>query len=147
MIKEKKIQKTGWLLWLISGLIIINILAAQFHYRIDLTSEKRYTLSGPTKNLLSKLKEPVRIDVYLKGDFPAGFKKLANGVEEFLQEAKEYGKENLQINFVDPFKIAGDSAEAFIKRNRDQIASDSSANENEVTSLYTQYFIDSIASH
>jgi len=147
MIKENQIQKKGWWIGLIAGLIIINILAAQFHYRFDLTSEKRYSLSGPTKVLLSKLGEPVRIEVFLKGDFPAGFKKLANSVDEFLQEAKEYGKGNLQILFVDPFKIAGDSAEAFIKRNRDQIASDSSANENEVTSLYTQFFIDSIASH
>ena len=147
MIKENQIQKKGWWVGLIAGLIIINILAAKFHYRIDLTSEKRYSLSGPTKVLLSKLGEPVRIEVFLKGDFPAGFKKLANSVDEFLQEAKEYGKGNLQILFVDPFKIAGDSAEAFIKRNRDQIASDSSANENEVASLYTQYFIDSIASH
>jgi len=145
MIKEKQTKENHWWIWLIVGLIIINILAALFHYRIDLTEEKRYSLSAPTKTLLSKLDGPVRIQVLLKGDFPAGFKKLANSVEEFLQEAKEYGKGNLQIVFVDPFKMADDSAQAFIDRNRDLIARDSSANENEVTNLYTQYFIDSIA--
>jgi gliding-associated putative ABC transporter substrate-binding component GldG len=145
MAKEKPIHKNDWWMWLVAGLIIINILAAQFHYRIDLTAEKRYSLSGPTKTLLSKLDQPVRIEVFLKGDFPAGFKKLANSVNEFLQEAKEYGKGNLKISFVDPFKMAEDSAQAFIDRNRDLIAKDSSANENEVSNLYTQYFIDSIA--
>jgi ABC-type uncharacterized transport system involved in gliding motility auxiliary subunit len=89
MAKEKPIHKNDWWMWLVAGLIIINILAAQFHYRLDLTAEKRYSLSGPTKALLTKLNEPVRIEVFLKGDFPAGFKKLANSVEEFLQEAKE----------------------------------------------------------
>jgi len=145
MLKKKQIQKKGWWIWLIAGLIIINILAALFHYRIDLTEEKRYSLSAPTKSLLSKLDGPVRIQVLLKGDFPAGFKKLANNVEEFLQEVKEYGRGNLQISFIDPFKMADDSSRAFIERNRDLIAKDSSANENEVSNLYTQYFIDSIA--
>ncbi|MFN2438121.1 MAG: Gldg family protein, partial [Chitinophagaceae bacterium] len=144
--REKQMLKNGKWIWLTAGLIIINILASQFHYRIDLTAEKRYTLSIPTKNLLRQLDEPVRVEVFLKGDFPAGFKKLANGVEEFLQEAKEYGKDNLQIVFTDPFENAADSAEAFINRNREQIAMDSTANEKEITALYTQYFIDSLAS-
>ncbi len=138
-------MKKGWWIWLTAGLIIINILAALFHYRIDLTEENRYSLSAPTKTLLTQLDEPVLIQVLLKGDFPAGFKKLANSVEEFLQEAKEYGKGNLNISFVDPFKIADDSAKAFIERNRALIARDSTANESQVTDLYTQYFIDSIA--
>ncbi len=86
----------------------LESLAIKSLYRIDLTAEKRYSLSGPTKTLLNQLDEPVRIQVLLKGDFPAGFKKLANSVEEFLLEAKEYGKGNLQIVFVDPFKMAGD---------------------------------------
>ncbi len=146
MVKVKQIKKNGGWIWLMAWLVIINILAAQFHYRIDLTAEKRYSLSAPTKTLLSKLDQPVRIEVFLKGDFPAGFKKLANSVNEFLQEAKEYEKGNLQIVFIDPFANAGDSAEAFISRNKELIARDSTANEKEITSLYTQYFIDSIAS-
>ncbi len=99
---------------LVIGLIAINVLATMFHQRIDLTAENRYSLSRPTKNLLRNLDEPVRIDVFMEGEFPAGFRKLANSVEEFLQECKEYGKENIEINFIDPLKGLDDSTARYV---------------------------------
>ena len=107
-------SKFWWLLLLII-IIGINFLASVFHARFDLTKEKRYTLSKATRDLLRNLDQPVTIDVFLKGDFPAGFKKLANGVNEFLQECKEYGKENLQIHFIDPLKNLDDSSAQYFK--------------------------------
>ncbi|MBO9660484.1 MAG: Gldg family protein, partial [Chitinophagaceae bacterium] len=70
-------SKLGWL-WLIVALVAINFAASVFHTRVDLTKEKRYTLSGATSSLLSNLDGPVEIDVFLKGEFPSGFRKLAN---------------------------------------------------------------------
>ena len=109
-----KRKNTIWWIVLVLGLVVINILATLFHQRIDLTEENRYSLSRPTKNLLSNLDEPVRIDVFMEGDFPAGFRKLANSVEEFLQECKEYGKGNIEVNFIDPLKGLDDSAASYV---------------------------------
>ena len=67
-------SKYGWL-YLLVILVAVNFIAAQFHYRFDLTAEKRYTLSNPTKNLLRNLHDQVSITVFLDGDMPAGFKK------------------------------------------------------------------------
>ncbi|MBS1655355.1 MAG: Gldg family protein, partial [Bacteroidetes bacterium] len=103
------VSKFGWLV-IVLLLAATNFLASSFHSRFDLTKEKRYTLSTATKNLLRSIDEPVSIDVFLKGDFPAGFRKLANGVQEFLQECKEYGRGNLSITFTDPLKNLSDSA-------------------------------------
>jgi ABC-2 type transport system permease protein len=47
-------SKYGWLLLLIL-LLAINFLASVVHTRIDLTKEKRYTLSRATENLLRDL--------------------------------------------------------------------------------------------
>jgi len=107
-------------------LVGINFLASVFHSRFDLTKEKRYTLSNASKELLGNLDAPVTIDVFLKGDFPAGFKKLANSVQEFLQECKEYGKGYVRFQFIDPFKKANDSSETFLKETRALILRDSS---------------------
>jgi hypothetical protein len=74
-----------WWLALLAILLIINFLASAFHARFDLTKEKRYTLSKATKELLKNLDDDVSIDVFLKGEFPSGFRKLANSTEEFLQ--------------------------------------------------------------
>ena len=83
-------------------LLLINFLAAQFHKRIDLTNEKRFTISSPVKKLLTKLDDVVQVDIFLKGEFPSGFKKLATSTEELLQEFKEYSRNNIQYRFISP---------------------------------------------
>ena len=91
-----------WWLFLLILVIAVNFLASSFHSRLDLTKEKRYTLSKATKQLLKNLKEPVMIDVFLKGDFPSGFKKLSLSASELLKEFKESGKRNIIYNFYEP---------------------------------------------
>ena len=110
---KKNVTRRYWWVVLIVLLLVINWLASQFHARFDLTKEKRYTLSQPTKTLLRELDEPVRIDVFLKGEFPAGFRKLANGVREFLDEMKQFGRGNLQVRFIDPFEGLSDTAVSY----------------------------------
>jgi gliding-associated putative ABC transporter substrate-binding component GldG len=90
---QKSIQKIwsskfGWI-WLLLLLAGINYLASDFHIRLDLTKEKRYSLNKATKDLLKNLDEDVQIDVFLKGQFPSGFKKLANSTEDFLRLLKD----------------------------------------------------------
>ena len=91
-----------WLLIAIVALIAINWLASQYHTRIDFTNEKRFTLSKPTKKILQKLDDVVQVDVFLKGDFPSGFKKLANSANEILSEFKEIAGKKLQYRFISP---------------------------------------------
>jgi ABC-2 type transport system permease protein len=98
-----KIWKSkGWFLITIVVLVAINWLASMYHTRIDFTNEKRFTLSSPTKKVLQKLDEVVQIDVFLKGNFPSGFKKLANSTTELLQEFKEVAGKKLQYRFISP---------------------------------------------
>lgn len=98
----KILSSKYWWILLLAGLVLLNFLAAQFHYRIDLTSEKRYTLSEPTKALLENLNEPVTITVFLDGDMPAGFRQLSNASRELLEEFKELAGSKLFIRFQRP---------------------------------------------
>ncbi|MEP7238251.1 MAG: gliding motility-associated ABC transporter substrate-binding protein GldG [Ferruginibacter sp.] len=91
-----------WFLITIVLLVAINWLASLYHTRIDFTNEKRFTLSAPTKKVLQKLDDVVQVDVFLKGDFPSGFKKLANSTGEILQEFKEIGGKKFQYRFISP---------------------------------------------
>lgn len=95
-------------------IIAINFIAAQFHYHIDLTKEKRYTLSDPTKKLLKNLDDNINVDVYLKGDLKSGIKKLAKSTEELLQEFKEYGNGKVHFRFFDPLIDLDDSAKKLL---------------------------------
>ncbi|MBK7884422.1 MAG: gliding motility-associated ABC transporter substrate-binding protein GldG [Chitinophagaceae bacterium] len=101
-----KIKKIGygklWLPLAIVLLLLINGLASLYHARIDLTNEKRFTLSGSTKTILKNIDDRIQIDVFLKGEFPSGFKKLANSTQETLQEFKEIAGADFQFNFISP---------------------------------------------
>jgi gliding-associated putative ABC transporter substrate-binding component GldG len=99
-----------WWLFLLIVVIAVNFLASSFHTRFDLTKEKRYTLSKVSKQLLSGLKEPITIDVFVhKKDLPSEVKKLENSINEFLLNCKEYGKKNFQFRFYNPYEGVPDS--------------------------------------
>ncbi len=103
---NKFIYKTGksklWLPIVLVFLFCINWAASVWHNRVDFTNEKRFTLSAATKKLLKGIKEPVVVDVFLKGNYPSGFKKLSNSTEDLLQEFKEVAGSNFQYNFISP---------------------------------------------
>lgn len=101
MMKKLRGSKFMWL-WVLLLLAGINLIASVFHARIDLTDENRYTLSAPTKQLLKNLEEPVDISIFLSGDMPAGFQKLALSVEDLLEEFQETGKTNIRFKFGKP---------------------------------------------
>lgn len=104
-----KRKHTNGLWWaaLVTGLLAINYLASKLHARFDLTEEKRYSLTPTTKNLLRNLQQDVTIDVFLKGEFPAGFRKLSNATQEFLGVLKEANPERIRYRFVSPGEEAG----------------------------------------
>ena len=101
-LNSKKLED---ILWLLNGLALLfplNQLSTQSFFRFDLTEEKRYTISNATKELLRNLEDPVYIDVYLEGDFPAGFKRLQKGIRETLKEFESYSSGMLRFTFIDP---------------------------------------------
>ena len=98
----KIFNSKAWLPIILVILIAINWGASQWHSRVDFTNEKRFTLSSPTKKLLKKIDEPVIVDVFLKGNYPSGFKKLAASTGDLLQEFKEIAGNKLQYHFISP---------------------------------------------
>lgn len=102
-------SKYGWIVLLII-LVAVNLLAARYHYRLDLTREKRYTLSQATRDMLSKVDEPVQVDLFLQGDLKAGIRKLSKSTEELLQEFSQYSDGKIQLHAFDPLAGLADSA-------------------------------------
>lgn len=109
----KKIFNSKIVLPLVVVLLIgINWLASMFHGRIDFTSEKRFTLSESTKNVLQNLDGEVDITVLLAGDIKSEFKKLANSSRELLENFKNYGGSKIQYHFELPGEGLNDSLKA-----------------------------------
>jgi len=112
----KKIMTSKfWWVALLIILVAVNLIASAFHSRIDLTKEKRYTLSNSTKDLIKNLDDRVTIEVFFKGNYPAGFKKIVNSVEEFLQNLRDYSNGKIKIVFTDPLKQLDDTSAQHFK--------------------------------
>lgn len=104
MIKKKRNIKSRLLLQLLLVIIIIisvNYISSIVYTRFDLTSEKRYTLSDETMEIVKNLDDIVYFKIYLEGDFPAGFKRLRKETMEILDEFRAYNK-NIQYEFINP---------------------------------------------
>jgi gliding motility-associatede transport system auxiliary component len=105
-ILKKHLLQLGIIVLLLVG---INLLAAHFYTRWDLTAEKRFTLSNSTKKILRNLKGTVYVSVYLDGKMPAGFKHLEESTRELLDEFREYGNGHIVYKFIDPSALPSDS--------------------------------------
>jgi ABC-type uncharacterized transport system involved in gliding motility auxiliary subunit len=71
----KKIQFKSPLGILLFVILPLAIVLAVLGIRLDLTKEKRYTLSDSTIKVLESVKKPLMIDVYLEGDFAGKLQK------------------------------------------------------------------------
>jgi len=81
--------------------ILINVIASFFYGTIDLTEDKRYTLTEATKSSLESLEDIIYVRVLMDGDFVAGFKRLQTSTEEMLQDFQSVSP-YIEYDFIDP---------------------------------------------
>ncbi|HPE19014.1 MAG TPA: gliding motility-associated ABC transporter substrate-binding protein GldG [Tenuifilaceae bacterium] len=86
----------------IATIILAGYISTFFFFRIDMTSEKRYTLNPVTKETLKNLNDIVHIRVYLDGDLPIGFMRMRRELKETLDEFKAYGGNMFHYEFINP---------------------------------------------
>lgn len=113
---------------IVSLIVVVNVIGSFVFTRFDLTSEKRYTLSDATKNILTSLDDYVYFRVYLEGDFPAGFKKLRRETREMLDEFRAHSK-FIEYEFVNP----SESADAQTRNATYQLLVESGLNPTDLT--------------
>ena len=87
------------------GTLAITGISTKIFFRIDLTSENRYSLSPISKEVIRKLDAPVKIDLFLTGELPPGFRKLQQAVEEKIQDINAFSKQRVRSERMDPYDI------------------------------------------
>lgn len=88
-----------------AGLIIVGIISGQMFFRLDLTAEKRYSITEVSKNLVKNLEKPVTIILYLDGELPAGFRKLQKSILEKIADYNAYSPKRINLTIIDPYQI------------------------------------------
>jgi gliding-associated putative ABC transporter substrate-binding component GldG len=90
------------LLITVAAVIVVASSASLLRTRIDLTEDKRFTLSKPTKDILSDLKNDVFVQVYLDGEIPIPLKRLKRSVMDMLEEFRVSSRRKVDYEFINP---------------------------------------------
>ncbi len=105
--KIRSIKLNSWGTFLLTVAIIIAASAALnlFRFRIDLTEDKRFTLSAATHRVIDKIRNDVYIEVYLEGEMPIPLKKLKRAVREMLDEFSIASGRHIDYGFTNPADV------------------------------------------
>lgn len=83
-------KRTILLIGIIAAAVLVNIPARWLHVRLDLTDDRRYTLSDPTRQMLTDIDGTIEVVNYLEGDLNSGFRRLRQSVDETIGEMSRY---------------------------------------------------------
>lgn len=108
--KRQKKRALMRLTILVVALIVINIIIQGVYWRIDLTGDKRFTISQPSKNLLKKLDDKVYFRIFLTGDLPAEYRRLKVAIADMLNEYSAYSGHKVLYEFYNPFDLEDEKA-------------------------------------
>lgn len=94
-----------WVLFF-GGILLFALLAQFLNFRIDLTEEKRYSLHPATEEVLSKVTEPLHVDILLVGDnFLGGMRRLQKSIEESVRTFNAHSPEKITYSYLDPLSL------------------------------------------
>ncbi|MEN8116192.1 MAG: gliding motility-associated ABC transporter substrate-binding protein GldG [Bacteroidota bacterium] len=103
-LRSKRVKRNA----AVFGVILLGVffVSTNFLYRIDLTVDKRYSLSEVSKEIAVSLNEPVFIEFYLEGELEPGLKKLQREVFEKIAVLNAYSEKPIRIKVTDPYSVA-----------------------------------------
>ncbi len=116
---------TGWQTWprrrgvavtsalLALNLVFVNVWAFPLRgLRLDLTQNKRYTLSNTTRELLQELQEPLLIRGYFSEDTHPYLAPLVPQITDMLEEYRVASGGRVRLEIIDPVDYPEKEAEA-----------------------------------
>ncbi|MCU0472365.1 MAG: gliding motility-associated ABC transporter substrate-binding protein GldG [Bacteroidales bacterium] len=101
---NRNIRMKSWVQFIVTVTAIILLVSAfnSIRLRVDLTEDRRYTLSEPTLAVLDGIKDDIYIQVYLDGEMPVPLKRLRRSVGEMLEEFRIVSGKQIDYEFINP---------------------------------------------
>src|SRR5690606_12483922 len=89
-------------LLLIGVVVMINLLAYEFRFRLDFPEGRQYTLSTATRDILAALDEPVTVRAYFSENLPAHIQKARKDFQDMLVEFASRSRGRVMFEFINP---------------------------------------------
>jgi ABC-2 type transport system permease protein len=85
-------------------IVVFNVLSSMVFFRLDLTKEKRFTITPISRTILKSLQDKVYIEIYLESEnLPVELVRYRKVVKEFLDNFASYSNK-IEVVFKNPFK-------------------------------------------
>jgi ABC-2 type transport system permease protein len=91
-------------------IVLINLLAANEFYRMDLTEEKRFSLKPETIRILDQLEDDIHVELFLEGKLNASFERFQKAILETLEEFSIYSDGRITYSISDPLAAMSEQA-------------------------------------
>ncbi len=104
-VKKFKGTRLKWFLPVV-GFVLLNLCCTRMYWRMDITNDKRYTLSENTRQLLEKVDRPIHLDIFLAGSLPPGMQKLQYALTRMVEEFRRISGGNFRYDIIDPAEIS-----------------------------------------
>lgn len=101
-IPVRKIRKWGIGISLI--LVILYLVTSNMPFRLDLTADKRYTLSQTARETAASINEPVMVELFLTGELQPGFRKLQQAITIKIRDIQRFSGESVRLMVTDPYQ-------------------------------------------
>ncbi|OYY99679.1 MAG: gliding motility-associated ABC transporter substrate-binding protein GldG [Sphingobacteriia bacterium 28-36-52] len=99
----------------IALLVSVTVVGAKMSQRLDLTEDKRFTLSSSTVELLEKIDSTITVEVFLTGELPTDYKKLSIATNDILASFNNHANNQIRVIFRNPGEgLANDTAKAVL---------------------------------
>lgn len=87
------------------SLLAIFFISSNFLFRIDLTADKRFSLSEVSKEIASKNNNIIEIELFLEGELEPGLQKLQQEVFEKIAVLNVYSPKPIRLKITDPYQF------------------------------------------
>ena len=97
-----KLKLYNSVILVVAIIIVLNLLANEYHVRLDLTEDRQYTLSHATRDILRNLEEPITVKAYFTANVPPEIARTRQDFQDMLVEYANLSDGMLVYEFIDP---------------------------------------------
>ncbi len=110
MLNKRQIKY--YIILVLGIMILINVLASRYFFRLDFTEDQRHTLSETTKDILEGISEPVTVTAYFSEGLQPQFDQLKNDFKDLLSEYASRSHQQVVYEFINPNEDAAQEQKA-----------------------------------
>ncbi len=89
--------------------VLVALLPLMPFVRLDLTSEKRFSIAEQSKTLMRNQEKPITITFYSGGNIDANFARLNHAAAELIDELNAFARTRMRYRFVNPSEASSDT--------------------------------------